>query len=93
MTFSYLAAFNWWLVLCPWTLSHDWQLGSVPLLTSAADPRHALTLLALAALLALAYCAIADVEVKFIIYLLLCLMLPLSMRLHRLIILRVLRRV
>ncbi|KOB77947.1 Uncharacterized protein OBRU01_01878 [Operophtera brumata] len=31
MTFCYLAAFNWWLLLCPWTLSHDWQMGSVPL--------------------------------------------------------------
>lgn len=26
LTFSYLAAFNWWLMLCPTTLSHDWQV-------------------------------------------------------------------
>ncbi|XP_014359782.2 protein O-mannosyl-transferase TMTC1 [Papilio machaon] len=64
MTFSYLAAFNWWLVLCPWSLSHDWQLGSVPLVTSITDPRNAVTLLALASLVALFYCALTDIEAQ-----------------------------
>ncbi|GBP30251.1 Transmembrane and TPR repeat-containing protein 1 [Eumeta japonica] len=63
MTFWYLAAFNWWLLLCPWGLSHDWQMGSVPLLTSPADPRNLLTGAALLALAALAYRCFADLEV------------------------------
>ncbi|KAH8035825.1 hypothetical protein HPB51_008896 [Rhipicephalus microplus] len=31
LTYSYLCAFNAWLVLCPHTLSYDWQMGSIPL--------------------------------------------------------------
>ncbi|KAH0820140.1 hypothetical protein GEV33_002651 [Tenebrio molitor] len=43
LTFCYLAAFNWWLLLCPATLSHDWQMGSVPLVTSMSDSRNLMT--------------------------------------------------
>ncbi|XP_037870947.1 protein O-mannosyl-transferase TMTC1 [Bombyx mori] len=64
MTFCYLAAFNWWLLLCPWTLSHDWQMGSVPLITSGWDPRNLLTCAAFGALLLLCYRFIADLEVQ-----------------------------
>ncbi|CAB3241245.1 unnamed protein product [Arctia plantaginis] len=64
MTFCYLAAFNWWLLLCPWTLSHDWQMGSVPLITSGWDPRNLLTCAAFGALLLLCYRFIADMEVQ-----------------------------
>ncbi|KAF9411523.1 hypothetical protein HW555_009715, partial [Spodoptera exigua] len=64
MTFCYLAAFNWWLLLCPWTLSHDWQMGSVPLITSGWDPRNLLTCAAFGALLVLCYRFIADLEVQ-----------------------------
>ncbi|XP_078712560.1 protein O-mannosyl-transferase TMTC1 isoform X1 [Lampetra fluviatilis] len=39
LTYSYLCALNAWLLLCPRTLSYDWQAGSVELLTSARDPR------------------------------------------------------
>ncbi|KAK9874622.1 hypothetical protein WA026_005451, partial [Henosepilachna vigintioctopunctata] len=45
LTFCYLAAFNWWLLLCPATLSHDWQMGSVPLITSIYDTRNVITCL------------------------------------------------
>ncbi|CAB0037491.1 unnamed protein product, partial [Trichogramma brassicae] len=45
LTFSYLTALNCWLVLCPTTLSHDWQMGSVPLVTSLADSRNLATCL------------------------------------------------
>ncbi|CAK1577847.1 unnamed protein product [Parnassius mnemosyne] len=61
MTFSYLAAFNWWLLLCPWTLSHDWQMGSVALITSGWDPRNLLTCAAFGALLFLCYRCGADI--------------------------------
>ncbi|KAG7305254.1 hypothetical protein JYU34_009297 [Plutella xylostella] len=64
MTFCYLAAFNWWLLLCPWTLSHDWQMGSVPLVTSGWDPRNLLTCAAFGALVLLCYRCIADLDVQ-----------------------------
>lgn len=64
MTFCYLAAFNWWLLLCPWTLSHDWQMGSIPLVTSGWDPRNLLTCAALFTLLAMSYRCLADLEVR-----------------------------
>ncbi|CAH0629162.1 unnamed protein product [Chrysodeixis includens] len=64
MTFCYLAAFNWWLLLCPWSLSHDWQMGSVPLITSAWDPRNLLTCAAFIALLALSYRCLVDLELQ-----------------------------
>ncbi|XP_047989532.1 protein O-mannosyl-transferase TMTC1-like [Leguminivora glycinivorella] len=64
MTFCYLAAFNWWLLLCPWTLSHDWQMSSVPIITSAWDPRNLLTCAALGAMLLLCYRCVADMQVQ-----------------------------
>ncbi|XP_050342068.1 protein O-mannosyl-transferase TMTC1-like [Nymphalis io] len=64
MTFCYLAAFNWWLLICPWTLSHDWQMGSVPLITSGWDPRNFITCAAFGALLLLCYRCITDLEVQ-----------------------------
>ncbi|XP_034825291.2 protein O-mannosyl-transferase TMTC1-like [Maniola hyperantus] len=64
MTFCYLAAFNWWLLLCPWSLSHDWQMGSVPLITSGWDPRNFVTCAAFGALFLLCYRCIADLEVQ-----------------------------
>ncbi|XP_059061198.1 protein O-mannosyl-transferase TMTC1-like [Achroia grisella] len=64
MTFCYLAAFNWWLLLCPWTLSHDWQMGSVPLITSGWDPRNLLTCAAIIALVALSYRCLMDLELQ-----------------------------
>ncbi|CAH0663857.1 unnamed protein product [Chilo suppressalis] len=64
MTFCYLAAFNWWLLLCPWTLSHDWQMGSVPLVTSGWDPRNLLTCAALIALVALSCRCLVDLELQ-----------------------------
>uniref|UniRef100_A0A182VCE3 DUF1736 domain-containing protein n=1 Tax=Anopheles merus TaxID=30066 RepID=A0A182VCE3_ANOME len=51
LTFCYLAAFNWWLLLCPSTLSHDWQMGSIPLVTTLSDPRNLITFIAFGAAL------------------------------------------
>ncbi|XP_075235053.1 protein O-mannosyl-transferase TMTC1-like [Lycorma delicatula] len=62
LTFCYLAAFNFWLLLCPATLSHDWQMGSIPLVTSLADYRNVATCLFFAGVLWLAYRIIADFE-------------------------------
>ncbi|KAG7158886.1 O-mannosyl-transferase TMTC1-like 1 [Homarus americanus] len=51
LTFWYLPVFNAWLLLCPWTLAHDWQMGSIPLITSFIDARNIASLLFYAALL------------------------------------------
>ena len=52
LTYSYLWVFNLQALACPSVLSYDWQLGSVPLVTSGLDPRLVLT--GLAALVGLA---------------------------------------
>jgi hypothetical protein len=64
LTFCYLAAFNCWLLLCPATLSHDWQMGSVPLLTSLSDSRNIATCLFFGCCFLVAYRGIADFEVS-----------------------------
>lgn len=63
LTFCYLAAFNWLLVLWPSTLSHDWQMGSIPLLTSVSDPRNLLTLWAFASTILMLHRSLLDFEV------------------------------
>lgn len=73
LTFCYLAAFNWWLVLCPSTLSHDWQMGSIPLLTSISDPRNLLTLWAFASTILMLHRSLLDFEVCIYSYLIKCL--------------------
>jgi hypothetical protein len=64
LTFCYLAAFNCWLLLCPATLSHDWQMGSVPLLTTLTDSRNIATCLFFGCCFLIAYRGIADFEVS-----------------------------
>lgn len=64
LTFSYLSAFNWWLLLCPYTLSHDWQAGSIPLITSIKDTRNLLTLITFFAIILLFYKIFIDMEVS-----------------------------
>ncbi|XP_065841636.1 protein O-mannosyl-transferase TMTC2-like isoform X2 [Oscarella lobularis] len=44
LTFSYLPAFNFALLLCPTTLSFDWSMKAIPLVESIADARHFATL-------------------------------------------------
>ncbi|XP_076036055.1 protein O-mannosyl-transferase TMTC2-like isoform X2 [Oratosquilla oratoria] len=44
LTFLFLPAFNFWLLLCPATLSFDWSMEAIPLVTSLADPRNLATL-------------------------------------------------
>jgi len=64
LTFCYLAAFNLWLILCPATLSHDWQMGSVPLVTSMSDSRNFLTCFSFGLVFLLALRSILDFEVN-----------------------------
>lgn len=63
LTFCYLAALNCWLLLCPAILSHDWQMGSVPLVTSFTDTRNLATCIFFGGCLVLTYKAFTDFEV------------------------------
>ena len=42
---SYLIAKNFWLLLSPSDLCCDWTMGSIPLITSLADPRNLSTII------------------------------------------------
>ncbi|KAK8725792.1 hypothetical protein OTU49_010486 [Cherax quadricarinatus] len=50
LTFWYLPVLNVWVMLYPWRLSHDWQLGSIPLITSLHDARNIASLVFYASL-------------------------------------------
>ena len=54
LSFSNIYAMNGWLLLVPSALCCDWSLGSVPLVTTLADPRNARSLLLYAAVTMLA---------------------------------------
>ena len=55
MTFSYLCAFNSWLLVAPVVLCYDWQMGSIPLLEAIFDPRHLATITTMAVLIGLGW--------------------------------------
>lgn len=55
LTFSYLPAINFWLLLCPDTLSFDWSMDALPLIRSLTDWRNFYTLLFYLGLLLLAW--------------------------------------
>lgn len=44
LTFLYLPAFNFWLMLCPRWLSFDWSMEAIPLLTTVFDSRNILSI-------------------------------------------------
>lgn len=45
LTYMYLWVFNWAQLICPASLSYDWQLGSIPLITNWQDRRNGVSLL------------------------------------------------
>lgn len=47
------------LLFYPYTLSYDWQMGSIPLILSPADPRNLLTAVTLISFAALTCVALA----------------------------------
>ncbi|GFY68111.1 protein O-mannosyl-transferase TMTC1 [Trichonephila inaurata madagascariensis] len=53
LTYLYLPAFNLWLMLCPSTLSYDWQTSSIPLVESFWELRNLASLAYLLGLFAL----------------------------------------
>ncbi|PIK49285.1 hypothetical protein BSL78_13850 [Apostichopus japonicus] len=40
LTFLLLPVMNFWLLLCPYNLSFDWSMGTIPLVESILDPRN-----------------------------------------------------
>ena len=55
LTFTYLMAFNAALMLLPENLSYDWQMGSIPLVTSLHDVRNLMSVSVVGAILLLCY--------------------------------------
>lgn len=55
LTFLYLPAVNFWLLLCPDTLSFDWSMDALPLIRGLADWRNLHTALFYLGLLSLAW--------------------------------------
>uniref|UniRef100_A0A3P9KN59 dolichyl-phosphate-mannose--protein mannosyltransferase n=1 Tax=Oryzias latipes TaxID=8090 RepID=A0A3P9KN59_ORYLA len=55
LTFFHLPAINFWLLLCPNTLSFDWSMDALPLIRSLTDWKNFQTLVFYAALLLLAW--------------------------------------
>ena len=43
-TYSYVNAYNVWLLLNPYPLCHDWSMGSIPLVETISDVRNLVTL-------------------------------------------------
>ena len=60
MTYSYLIAFNSWLLLSPSVLSYDWQMGSIPLVESPLDSRNLGTLMFAMIAVLLVYYAVSS---------------------------------
>ncbi|XP_050055507.1 protein O-mannosyl-transferase TMTC1-like isoform X2 [Aphis gossypii] len=64
LSYSYVAAFNLWLMLCPSALSHDWQMNSLPLVTSLDDIRNIGTCIAAAFLLCTTCKILSDIDTQ-----------------------------
>ncbi|KAJ0069685.1 hypothetical protein NL108_011972, partial [Boleophthalmus pectinirostris] len=55
LTFFYLPVVNFWLLLCPHTLSFDWSMDAIPLIRSCSDWRNLQTVFFYCGLLLLAW--------------------------------------
>ncbi|XP_032894093.1 protein O-mannosyl-transferase TMTC2 isoform X2 [Amblyraja radiata] len=55
LTFHYLPAANFWLLLCPNTMSFDWSMDAVPFIRTASDWRNLHTLALFVVLLLLTH--------------------------------------
>lgn len=66
LTYSYLLAFNVWLLLAPVTLCYDWQVGSIPLVETIWDTRNLATILLAVVMALLSLHCLAAVKVIFL---------------------------
>lgn len=62
LTFLYLPAFNFWLLLCPVTLSFDWSMDTIPLLQSIFDWRNVFSVIFYSSMLSLGIMAFTKVN-------------------------------
>jgi Domain of unknown function (DUF1736) len=60
----YLSSFNLWLLICPSQLSHDWQMGSIPIILNIRDTRNILTFLTISAIICIVKKIYNDLEVR-----------------------------
>nr|XP_019591600.1 PREDICTED: transmembrane and TPR repeat-containing protein 1 [Rhinolophus sinicus] len=65
LTYSYLLAFNVWLLLAPVTLCYDWQVGSIPLVETIWDTRNLATILLAVVMTLLSLHCLAAFKVSF----------------------------
>ncbi|RWS31166.1 transmembrane and TPR repeat-containing protein 2-like protein [Leptotrombidium deliense] len=62
LTFLYLPAFNFWLLVYPYTLSFDWSMESIPLIQSIGDIRNLFSLIFYSCLFYALKCTVDSVE-------------------------------
>lgn len=62
LTFLYLPAFNFWLLLCPTTLSFDWSMDTIPLLQSIFDWRNVYSIIFYSSLLTIGITAVLQLN-------------------------------
>jgi len=58
MSYVHVWSRNVWLLVCPVTLSYDWQMGSIPLVTQLCDQRNVISAALLASVCALLFCVV-----------------------------------
>lgn len=64
LTFLFLPTFNFWLLLCPTTLSFDWSMDAIPLLQSVLDWRNLISLIFYGGLGCLGFVALHKVNLE-----------------------------
>lgn len=64
LTYSYLAAFHYFVTLFPANLACDWTHGSLPLVTSVMQPQNVMTLAFVAICVAIVYRCRRDAQVS-----------------------------
>ena len=62
MTFAFLPVLNFYLLLCPVTLSFDWSMSAVPLVDSCSDARNLMTSAFYASLIMMTWRVVRDVN-------------------------------
>lgn len=63
LTYSYLMVFNVLLMMYPNNLSYDWQMGSIPLITSFLDTRNIMTIFVIISFIALSLVSIGTTKI------------------------------
>jgi len=57
-TYSYVNAYNIWLLLYPYPLCYDWSMGSIPLVEDITDIRNIITLVVISTIVILLICGV-----------------------------------